>query len=134
MDLTDLTWPLGDAKGQKAQQACVEKDIHKVQEIALLYGFDLPYEAQVRKYLVWLRYHRPVCQACRKETTQLRRCTRCWLGTYCSKACQRRHWTQHKQRCCQPDGPEATGVYALGSVGGSGAGSWSLLRQATSHN
>jgi ankyrin repeat protein len=39
------------------------------------------------------------CAACGGTEVRLQRCARCQAIVYCSPACQRQHWPQHKQRC-----------------------------------
>ncbi|KAI9005650.1 hypothetical protein DFJ74DRAFT_691617 [Hyaloraphidium curvatum] len=46
-----------------------------------------------------------MCAACRKTTSDLagfQRCSRCRSTYYCSQACQRGHWAQHKEWCHAP--------------------------------
>ncbi|KAL3795046.1 hypothetical protein HJC23_006367 [Cyclotella cryptica] len=41
------------------------------------------------------------CDYCKKEATKLELCSRCRMGFYCSKECQRNQWTirEHKKYC-----------------------------------
>ncbi|XP_061169952.1 uncharacterized protein LOC133179178 [Saccostrea echinata] len=40
------------------------------------------------------------CTSCKKRSEQLKRCTGCLQVSYCSRECQRQHWTQkHKDEC-----------------------------------
>ena len=43
---------------------------------------------------------------CRKLATEtdLKTCTRCYMVAYCSKECQARDWSVHKDYCKQVDG------------------------------
>ncbi len=40
---------------------------------------------------------RKQCYVCHKGTTK--RCSVCRVVFYCSRECQRRHWSQHKTNC-----------------------------------
>lgn len=42
------------------------------------------------------------CHGCGKQAAGLLRCARCRGAAYCSKACQRAHWPQHKREGCTP--------------------------------
>ena len=46
-----------------------------------------------------------VCNGCLKSYTrsQLRVCTGCMVAEYCSKECQRAHWSYHKGGCGNPE-------------------------------
>jgi hypothetical protein len=39
------------------------------------------------------------CAACSGTERRLQRCARCHAVVYCSPACQRQHWAEHKLRC-----------------------------------
>jgi hypothetical protein len=51
------------------------------------------------------------CAACSATPTALLRCSRCQEVWYCSKDCQRRDWSEHKQRC-----GAAKELFEMGSV------------------
>ncbi|PAV82245.1 hypothetical protein WR25_21827 [Diploscapter pachys] len=59
---------------------------------------ELPYVAVVKDELLG-----SVCSSCFKESTQaakqVSRCSGCKVVSYCSKACQKRDWTDHKPEC-----------------------------------
>ena len=63
---------------------------------------ELPYVAVVKDELLG-----SVCSSCFKESTQaakqVSRCSGCKVVSYCSKACQKRDWTDHKVRFRAPD-------------------------------
>ncbi len=40
------------------------------------------------------------CTAC-DRLCGVKKCERCRLVVYCSKACQRQHWAQHKSVCAE---------------------------------
>lgn len=44
-----------------------------------------------------------ICNYCGKSTIDnkgaLMKCSRCLVGRYCSKACQKQHWKDHKVYC-----------------------------------
>mgnify|MGYP001810821497 CR=1 FL=1 len=42
---------------------------------------------------------RPTCAACSRQVAVVKRCTACRTAAYCSTACQRSHWPQHKAEC-----------------------------------
>ncbi|EJK58612.1 hypothetical protein THAOC_21249 [Thalassiosira oceanica] len=46
-----------------------------------------------------------VCASCRKQfsRSELFVCTGCLMDEYCSKDCQRAHWSQHKRHCGSPE-------------------------------
>ena len=46
-----------------------------------------------------------VCAACGATPRKLLRCSRCKQVWYCSTACQKRHWKQHKPGCGKPPPP-----------------------------
>ena len=49
------------------------------------------------------------CNTCRKEKTEhqkLQQCSRCKAVSYCSRACQKKDWKQHKTKCKQLAGQE----------------------------
>ena len=50
----------------------------------------------------------PVCELC-GSTEELKICARCKEVWYCSKEHQKRHWKQHKKRCCVVQGAEVEG-------------------------
>jgi hypothetical protein len=41
----------------------------------------------------------PCCSVCGAREATLRRCSCCKAARYCSVACQRQHWHQHKHNC-----------------------------------
>jgi len=45
----------------------------------------------------------PCCANCQKSGIKLRACSKCHAAQYCSTACQRAHWKQHKPACVSPD-------------------------------
>lgn len=53
------------------------------------------------------------CDQCHKHTDQLRRCSGCQAAWYCSRECQKQHWSQHKRFCnkgkSKQDGETVTG-------------------------
>ena len=49
------------------------------------------------------RRPQPRCVACKQPSVH--RCGRCGRATYCSQACQRKDWPDHKGRCSSPSRP-----------------------------
>lgn len=45
----------------------------------------------------------PRCSGCGRQATSLKKCSRCRVAAYCSRACQVQHWKKggHKQQCAQ---------------------------------
>lgn len=39
------------------------------------------------------------CCNCRKSSDALKKCSSCYKAAYCSRACQKEHWKQHKYLC-----------------------------------
>ncbi|KAF9207771.1 hypothetical protein BGZ49_010593 [Haplosporangium sp. Z 27] len=39
------------------------------------------------------------CYRCSKEQTDLKRCSKCRVATYCSRECQKEGWKAHKKQC-----------------------------------
>ena len=60
----------------------------------------------------------PRCSGCGRQATSLKKCSRCRVAAYCSRACQVHHWKEggHKQECAQLEA-------GSGGAGGSSAGS-----------
>jgi len=50
----------------------------------------------------------PCCANCQMTVCKLSACAKCHIVRYCSSACGREHWGQHKGVCKRPD--EATGL------------------------
>ena len=42
------------------------------------------------------------CTGCREVATNLKKCSTCFLASYCSRECQRKDWSQHKMICKKP--------------------------------
>ena len=45
----------------------------------------------------------PSCSGCGQRVSSLKKCSRCHVAAYCSRACQVQHWKKggHKQQCAQ---------------------------------
>jgi hypothetical protein len=41
------------------------------------------------------------CAACGRTMPSMKRCTQCRAVLYCGRACQLRHWGEHKEACKQ---------------------------------
>jgi hypothetical protein len=39
------------------------------------------------------------CAACGKQALQMLQCSRCKAAFYCTAACQKRHWREHRAAC-----------------------------------
>jgi hypothetical protein len=39
------------------------------------------------------------CQNCSKQAIKMHECSRCWNAHYCSKECQKSHFSEHKKNC-----------------------------------
>ena len=39
------------------------------------------------------------CSACQKDDVPMSRCKRCHAGSYCSRTCQKKCWSDHKSLC-----------------------------------
>ncbi|KLO05731.1 hypothetical protein SCHPADRAFT_714784 [Schizopora paradoxa] len=39
------------------------------------------------------------CSWCESTSAVLRKCSRCEKARYCDAACQKNHWTVHRQTC-----------------------------------
>eukprot|EP00127_Corallochytrium_limacisporum_P004096 Clim_evm41s157 gene=Clim_evmTU41s157 len=48
-----------------------------------------------------------ICSGCEKDAGDLKRCAACHSAAYCSKDCQKQHWTFHKKVCKRCIDPEA---------------------------
>ncbi|KAI9016874.1 hypothetical protein DFJ74DRAFT_678661 [Hyaloraphidium curvatum] len=42
------------------------------------------------------------CGACSTDKSNFQRCSRCKVASYCSRECQRDHWSEHKKICRPP--------------------------------
>lgn len=42
------------------------------------------------------------CESCGLVLIDVKRCGRCRCAAYCSQACQKQHWPQHKKECKAP--------------------------------
>lgn len=45
----------------------------------------------------------PKCYFCDKEMTTTKQCANCRHAVYCSKDCQKKHWSKHKPNCVRSD-------------------------------
>ena len=45
----------------------------------------------------------PRCYFCDKEMTTTKQCANCRHAVYCSKDCQKKHWSKHKPNCVRSD-------------------------------
>ena len=45
----------------------------------------------------------PSCYFCDKEMTTTKQCANCRHAVYCSKDCQKKHWSKHKPNCVRSD-------------------------------
>ena len=43
--------------------------------------------------------HNKKCLCCRKEQVEMFQCSSCHSGVYCSKECQKKGWSEHKDLC-----------------------------------
>ena len=41
----------------------------------------------------------PWCSGCKRKCVDLKMCGKCFTAGYCSKNCQKRHWSKHKKLC-----------------------------------
>ncbi|KAG2484339.1 hypothetical protein HYH03_016881 [Edaphochlamys debaryana] len=48
-----------------------------------------------------------VCFACEEPSLRMQKCGRCHQARYCSRDCQRSHWSAHKAQCGQPAAQQA---------------------------
>lgn len=46
-----------------------------------------------------VRVHQPICAAPSCQADATKKCGACMAVRYCSKTCQREHWTEHKRDC-----------------------------------
>ena len=58
---------------------------------------------QIASWIVFTRWEKPECDFCHQKAST--RCSRCWYSWYCSKSCQEKHWSIHKLRCGNKNGP-----------------------------
>ena len=71
----------------RTYREAMEKDVPAGVQFSLL----SPVEAMV--------LNTEACAACNIVVHRLRRCAGCFVPGYCSKACQKSHWSTHKQSC-----------------------------------
>jgi len=43
------------------------------------------------------------CARCKKEGTGFPKCSRCKDTFYCTRQCQQKHWSDHKEKCIPPE-------------------------------
>lgn len=69
----------------------------------------------LKQQLAFNRLSNRICEACgdKSDIRKLSICTDCCLSWYCSKECQVRHWSTHKQRCCNINGPLDNGYQQI---------------------
>jgi hypothetical protein len=51
---------------------------------------------------LWVPVLDNLCACCRVKFNQVMVCSRCKTARYCSQACQRAHWPEHKKHCHKP--------------------------------
>lgn len=77
---------------------------------------DVPNEKELSWLLSINRLTNPICnlKKCgnKQDVFALRLCSACSLTWYCSEACQKIDWKNHKQWCCQPNAERDTGYLA----------------------
>lgn len=58
---------------------------------------------EVKSNILKIKSDNKACGWCGTQEYKLYRCAKCCLNYYCSKDHQRKHWSSHKERCCNTD-------------------------------
>jgi hypothetical protein len=77
--------------------------VDKGLELASTHKGLLILRTEISHLIATLKSKSPSCDVCNKPAEN--RCSRCGLQTYCSPACQRSHWPEHKLVCRAPTRP-----------------------------
>ena len=72
-----------------------EGELPKLEEVVL----ERPGATEDSEPQNYISVHKKKCLCCRKEEVEMFRCRSCHAGIYCSKECQRKGWSDHKDLC-----------------------------------
>ena len=83
----------------------------KMQEL-----FGKYYKKNMKEQMMSPDYESPSkCKVCKKEGTNTKRCTGCFIAWYCSPKCQKKDWATHMDACVK-----TRSLYEIGNYNGDG--------------
>ena len=92
---------------QIAKSHVTKEDVNFIQRLTICIRKVSVPEDVARTMTANIRWKNRICNECQDKSDILKLffCEKCYLVQYCSKECQEKNWTQHRERCCNPDGP-----------------------------